>query len=88
MRPNNTIPHQTNDIFKEKQKTYPSIFEALARIIHLIGKQGTAYGVTEEKVDDTLGNPGNFLAIVQGIIDYPLLHEHVYSPLRKSVSCT
>ena len=88
MRPNNTIPHQTNDIFKEKQKTYPSIFEALARIIHLIGKQGTAYGVTEEKVDDTLGNPGNFLAIVQGIIDYPLLHEHVYSPLRKNVSCT
>ena len=38
MQPNNTIPHQTNDIFKEMQKTYPTIFEALARIIHLIGK--------------------------------------------------
>ena len=88
MQPNNTIPHKTNDIFKEKQKTYPTIFEALARILHLIGKQGTAYGVTEGKVDDTLGNTGNFLAIVHEINDYPLLHEHIYSPLRNDVSCT
>ena len=70
--PNNTISHQTNDPFKERQKTYPKIVEALARIIHLIGKQGTAYRGTEEKADDsdTAGNAGNFLAIVQEIANY------------------
>ena len=41
--PNNNIPHQTNDTVKERQKTYPKILETLARIIHLIGKQGIAY---------------------------------------------
>ena len=40
---NNTIQHQTNDTLKEKLKTYPKIAEALARIIHLIEKQGIAY---------------------------------------------
>ena len=87
--PNNTIPHQTNDSLKERQKTYPKIVEALARIIHLIGKQGIAYRGTEEKADDsdTAGNPGNFLAIVREIANYyPLLHEHVFTPLRKDVS--
>ena len=88
-KPNNTIPHQTNDSLKERQKTYPKIVEALARIIHLIGKQGIAYRGTEEKADDsdTAGNPGNFLAIVREIANYyPLLHEHVFTPLRKDVS--
>ena len=87
--PNNTIPHQTNDSLKERQKTYQKIVEALARIIHLIGKQGIAYRGTEEKADDsdTAGNPGNFLAIVREIANYyPLLHEHVLTPLRKDVS--
>ena len=55
------IPHQTNDNLKERQKTYPKIVETLARIIHLIGKQGTAYRGTEKKlIIMTLGNPGNF----------------------------
>ena len=87
--PNNTIPHQTNDSLKERQKTYPKIVEALARIMHLIGKQGIAYRGTEEKPDDsdTAGNPGNILAIVRKIANYyPLLHEHVFTPLRKDVS--
>ena len=85
---NNTIQHQTNDTLKEKLKTYPKIAEALARIIHLIEKQGIAYWGTEEKLNDgTLGNPGNFLAIVLDIANcYSLLHEHIYSPLRKEVS--
>ena len=67
--PNNTIPHQANDSLKERQKTYPKIVEALARIIHLIGKQGIAYRGTEEKAEYgvTAGNPGNFLAIIQEI---------------------
>ena len=84
----NTIPHQINDSLKERQKTYPKIVEALARIIHLIGKQGIAYRGTEEKADDsdTAGNPGNFLAIVREIANYyPLLHEHVFTPLSKDV---
>ena len=42
------IPHQTNDNLKERQKTYPKIVEALARIMHLIGKQGIAYRGTEK----------------------------------------
>ena len=74
---------------KKNKKTYPKIVEALARIIHLIGKQGIAYRGTEEKADDsdTAGNPGNFLAIVREIANYyPLLHEHVFTPLRKDVS--
>ena len=51
--PNNTISHQTNDTLKERQETHPKIVEALARIIHLIGKQGIAYRGTEEKADDS-----------------------------------
>ena len=86
--PNNTTPHQNSDTLKERQKTYPNIVEALARIIHLIGKQGIAYRGTEEKADDsnTSGNPGYFLAIVREIANYyPLLHEHIFAPLRKDV---
>ena len=86
---NNTVPYQTNDTLKERQKTYPKIVEALARIIHLIGKQGIAYRGTEEKADDsyTAGNPGNFLAILWEIANYyPLLHKHIFTPLRKDVS--
>ena len=62
----NTIPHQTNDAFKARQKTFSRIVEALARILHVIGKQGIAYQGTEEKADDnkTSGNPGNFLTII------------------------
>ena len=60
--PYNTIPHQPNDSLIERQKTYPKITEALARITHLIGKQDIAYRRTEEKADngDTAGNPGIF----------------------------
>ena len=41
----------------------------------------------KEKADsDTARNPGNFLAIVREIANYyPLLHEHVFTPLRKHV---
>ena len=87
--PNNTIPHQTNDTVKERQKTYPKILETLARIIHLIGKQSIAYRGTEKKADDsdTAGNTRNFLAIVWKIASYyPLLHGHNFTPLRKDVS--
>ena len=85
----NTIPHQINDSLEERQKTYPKIVEALAIIMHLIGKQSIAYRGTEKKVDDsdTAGNPGNTLAIVREIANYyPLLHEHFLTPLRKDVS--
>ena len=63
---NHTFPHPTNDTFKERQNTFPRIVEALARILHVIGKQGIAYQGTEEKADDnkTSGNPGNFLTII------------------------
>ena len=36
--PNNTMPHQTNDTLNERQKTYLKVVEALATVIHLIGK--------------------------------------------------
>ena len=88
-KPNNTIPHQTNNTLKERQKTYSKIVEVLARIIHLNGKKGTAYQGAEKNPDDsnTVGNPGNFLAIVREIANYyPLLHEHLFTPLRKDVS--
>ena len=87
--PSNIIPRQTNVTLKERQKTYPMIVEALARIIHLIGKQGIAYRGTEEKADDsdTAENPGNFLAVVRETANcYPLLHEHIFTPSRKDVS--
>ena len=71
------IPHKTNDTLKEKQKTFSKIVEALARIIHLIGKKDIAYRGTEEKVVDDnsmSGNPGNYLAIRWEIANYcPLL---------------
>ena len=42
----------------------------------------------KEKADsDTAGDTGNFLAIFREIANYyPLLHEHVFTPLRKDVS--
>ena len=45
------ILNQTNDTFKEKQKTCRKIDEALAIIIYLIGKQGISYWGKREKVD-------------------------------------
>ena len=67
-----SYPHQTSDTLKERQKTYPKIVEALATIIHLFVKQSTAYKGTEEKANnsDTVGNPGNFVAIVWEVVNY------------------
>ena len=50
---NNTIPHQINNTLKEGHKNYLEIIEALARIVHLIGKQDIAFRGTEEKAEDS-----------------------------------
>ena len=50
---NNTIPHQINNTLKEGLKNYLEIIEALARIVHLIGKQDIAFRGTEEKAEDS-----------------------------------
>ena len=52
--------------------------EALARVIHLLGKQGLApRGHREEPKTAAGKNQGNFLALVREIAHcYPLLKKH------------
>ena len=75
---------------RKDKKTQLKAVEALATIMHLTGKQGIAYQGTGEKAADsnTAGSPGNFWDIVQEIANYyPLLHEHIFTPLRNDVLC-
>ena len=87
--PQHTLPLQSNEILKTRHQTYPYIIETLARIIHLMGKQGLAFRGTHENIGESAqkGNPGNFLAIVQEIAHHnPALIGHIEAPLRKDVS--
>ena len=38
--PRVTIPHRTDETLKEREMNYSKTVKALARIVHLIGKQG------------------------------------------------
>ena len=86
--PANTIPVQVNEVLKERHQVYKKIVEALARVIHLLGKQGLALRGHREGPKAAAGkNQGNFLALVREIAHYyPLLKKHLEDPLRKDVT--
>ena len=86
--PANTIPVQANEVLKERHQVYEKIVEALARVIHLLGKQGLALRGHREGPKAAVGNnQGNFLALVREIAHYyPLLKKHLEDLLRKDVA--
>ena len=62
--------------------------ETLARVIHLLGKQGLVLRGHREGPKAAAGkNQGNFLALVRETAHYyPLLKKHLEDPLRKDVT--
>ena len=82
------IPVQVNEVLKERHQVYKKIVEALARVIHLLGKQGLGLRGHREGPKAAAGkNQGNFLALVREIAHYyPLLKKHLEDPLRKDVT--
>ena len=68
-------------------QVYPKIVEALARAIHLLGKQWLALlGHRESLENETNENQSNFLTLVREIYCYyPLLKNLLKDPLRKDV---
>ena len=79
---------QVNKVLKERHQVYKKIVEALARVIHLLGKQGLALRGRREGPKAAAGkNQGNFLALVRKIAHYySLLKKHLEDPLLKDVT--
>ena len=80
------IPHQIDEIVKERQMKYQKIVKTLYTIPYLIGKQRISYQGTQKTAanSDALRNPGIFLGIVRQVQHrYLLLYEHICSTLRK-----
>ena len=83
----NTIDYQTSQDIQNRYKTYPQIIEALARIVHLFGRQGLTLRGHRESLEEDESNMGNFLAIVKEIANSnPILKEHIEKPIRKDVT--
>ena len=71
---------------KQRYQVYPKFVEALARVVHLLGKQGLALRGHRESSEDASNNQGNFLTLVHEIAHYyPLLKNHLDDSLRKDV---
>ena len=82
-----TIDYQTSPDIQNRYKTYPQIIEALARIVHLLGRQGLAFRGHRENLEEDESNMGNFLAIAKEIeSSNPILKEHIKKPVRKDVT--
>ena len=87
--PQHTLLLLSNETLKTRHQTYLYIIETLARIIHLMGKQGLAFRGTHENIGESAQkrNPGNFLAIVQEIAHHnSALTDHIEAPFCKDVS--
>ena len=48
----NTINYQSSQDIQSRYKTYPQIIESLARIVHLLGRQGLAFRGHRENLED------------------------------------
>ena len=81
--PTNTVKAIMDENLKQRHQVYPKVVEALARVVHLLGKQGlTLRGHRESS--DVSDNQGNFLTLVHKIAHYyPLLKNHLEDSLRK-----
>ena len=87
--PQHTLLLLSNETLKTRHQTYLYIIETLARIIHLMGKQGLAFRGTHENIGESAQkrNPGNFLAIAQEIAHHNLaLRDYIEAPFRKDVN--
>ena len=83
----NTIDYQTIQDIQNRYKTYPQIIEALARIVHLLERQGLAFRGHRENLEEDESNMGNLLAIVKEIANSnPILKEHIEKSIRKDVT--
>ena len=83
----NTIDYQTSQDIQNRYKTYPQIIEALARIFHLLGRQGLVFKEDRENLEEDESNMGNFLAIVKEIANSnPILKESIEKLIRKDVT--
>ena len=70
---------------KQRYQVYLKVVEALARVVHLLGKQGPVLRRHRE-CSDASHNQGNFLTLVHEIAHYyPLLKNHLEDSLRKDV---
>ena len=70
---------------KQRYQVYPKVVEALARVVHLLGKQGHALRGQRES-SDASHNQDNFPTLVHEIAHYyPLLKNHLENSLRKDV---
>ena len=58
--PTNTVKAIMDENLKQRYLVYPKVVEALARVVHLLGKQGLALRGHLES-SDTSHNQGNFL---------------------------
>ena len=71
---------------KQRYQVYPKVVEALARVVHLLGKQGLALRGHRESSEDASHNQGNFLTLVHRIVHYyPFLKNYLDDSLRKDV---
>ena len=81
---------QNDFVISESCKKYPIILQALARVIHLLGKQALALrGHWEDisNISSNSENPGNILILLQQIALYnPILAEHLNTTLRKNAT--
>ena len=84
--PANTIKTITNENLKQRYQVYPKVVEALARVVHLLGKQGLALSGHREYSEDASHHQGNFLTLVHKIAHYyPLLKNRLDDSLRKDM---
>ena len=66
--PLHTLPVQNDSVNSERCKKYLIVLHTIARVIHLLGKQGLALRGHREDILDissNSGNPGNFLMLLQ-----------------------
>lgn len=81
-QPENTLPVKLDSITAERYRKYPIILNILARVVHLLGKQGLAFRGHREVILSKEGedhvNPGNFIMILREISNYnSVLADHL-----------
>ena len=84
-----TIPNLLDASRQQRIEKYPKLLHAIARVVHLLGRQGIAFRGKREELNNelTTKNTGNFIAILKEVAHhYPDLQEHISNPLRKKAT--
>ena len=83
--PTTTVKTIMDVNLKQRYQVYPKVVEALARVVHLLAKQGLLLRGHGES-SDASHNQGNSLTLVHEIDHYyPLLKNHLEGSLLKDV---